>query len=87
MLRLSFSATIWLSLAPTDIRKSFDTLSAIVREQLGEYSLSGSLFVFRSRRQDRVKLLSWDLDGYSQWARHLVKGTFQFPSEPGDARA
>ena len=39
------------------MRKSFDSLAALVRDWLGHDPLSGHLFVFRSRRGDRVKLL------------------------------
>jgi len=66
-------------LAPTDMRKSFDTLAALVREGLGYDPLSGHLFVFRSRRGDRVKLLWWDKDGLVQYYKRLEEGVFRFP--------
>jgi hypothetical protein len=51
---------IYVSTQPTDMRKGFDSLAAVVRDWLGHDPLSGHLFVFRSRRGDRVKLLWWD---------------------------
>lgn len=42
--------------------------------------LSGHLFVFRSRRGDRVKLLWWDRDGLTLYYRRLEQGTFRFPT-------
>jgi transposase len=58
MLNLA-AAKIWLCLEPTDMRKSFDTLAARVREHLGADPMSGSWFVFRGLRGDRLKILYW----------------------------
>ena len=60
MLSLSELVRIYFCTQPTDMRKSFDSLAAVVRDWLGHDPLSGHLFVFRSRRGDRVKLLWWD---------------------------
>lgn len=80
MLNLSELVRIYVCLTPTDMRKSFDSLAAVVREGLGYDPLSGHLFVFRSRRGDRVKLLWWDRDGLTLYYRRLEKGTFRFPT-------
>jgi transposase len=50
-----------------------------VREFVGADPLSGDLFVFRSKRGDRVKLLYWVGDGLAIWYRRLEEGTFVFP--------
>ena len=80
MLSLSELVRIYVCLAPTDMRKSFDSLAALVRDWLGHDPLSGHLFVFRSRRGDRVKLLWWDRDGLTLYYRRLEEGTFRFPT-------
>ncbi len=80
MLSLSELVRIYVCLAPTDMRKSFDSLAALVQEWLGHDPLSGHLFVFRSRRGDRVKLLWWDRDGWTLYYRRLEEGTFRFPT-------
>jgi transposase len=80
VLSLSELVRIYVCLTPTDMRKSFDSLAAVVREGLGYDPLSGHLFVFRSRRGDRVKLLWWDRDGLTLYYRRLEKGTFRFPT-------
>ena len=82
MLNLSELVRIYVCLTPTDMRKSFDSLAAAVREGLGYDPLSGHLFVFRSRRGDRVKLLWWDRDGLTLYYRRLEQGTFRFPAAP-----
>ena len=80
MLNLSELVRIYVCLTPTDMRKSFDSLAAVVREGLGYDPLSGHLFLFRSRRGDRIKLLWWDRDGLTLYYRRLEKGTFRFPA-------
>ena len=79
MLSLPTSVRIWLATQATDMRKSFDTLAEVVRQQLGGDPLSGQLFVFRNKRADRVKLLYWDEDGFVIVYKRLEAGTFRFP--------
>ena len=64
-------------------RKSVDGLAALVHEHLGCDPLSGDLFVFRSRRGDRVKLLYWNDAGYALWYTRLEEGTFPWPAADG----
>lgn len=61
----------------TDMRKGFDSLSKLVREYGGEDVLSGGLFVFFSRRRDRVKVLYWEDDGYALFYKRLEVGKFR----------
>ena len=51
---------LWLALEPTDMRCGFDRLAERVRAVIGQDALSGQGFIFRSRRGDRLKLLTWD---------------------------
>jgi transposase len=86
MLSVTPAAHVLLCTLPTDMRRSFDTLAGMVRQHLGGDPLSGTLFVFRSRGGDRVKVLYWDRDGYALWYKRLEKGTFRFPDAgPGPA--
>lgn len=75
-------ARIYLCLEPMDMRKSFDSLAQVVRDQLGGDPLSGSWFIFRGKGRDRLKILYWDRDGYAIWQKRLESGTFQFPTVP-----
>ena len=70
---------IYLCTAPTDMRKGFDTLAVLVREFLGQDPLSRHLFLFISRRRDRLKILYWDADGFALWYKRLEQGTFRSP--------
>lgn len=79
MLSLPLPVKIFLCLEPTDMRRSFDGLAALIRDFLGADPLSGHLFVFRSKRGDRVKLLYWAGDGLAIWYKRLEKGVFRFP--------
>ncbi len=79
MLMVSPAVKVFLAIEPTDMRKSFDGLSALVAGVIGQDPYSGHLFVFRGRRSDRVKILYWDRSGYALFYKRLEEGTFRFP--------
>jgi transposase len=83
MISLPTSVRIWLATRATDLRKSFDSLAELVRQQLGGDPISGQLFVFRNKRADRVKLLYWDEDGFVILYKRLEGGSFRFPQAEG----
>ena len=70
---------IWLCTGPTDMRRGFDRLAEQARQVTRRDPQSGHLFVFRSRRGDRLKALYWDKDGYALWYKRLEQGTFKLP--------
>jgi transposase len=61
------------------MRCGFDRLAERVKTVLGQDPLTGQLFVFRSRRGDRLKLLVWDRDGFVLWYKRLETGVFKLP--------
>lgn len=67
---------VWLYTEPTDMRKSFDGLSVLVKEKLAEDPLSGQLFVFVNRKSNYLKALYFDRSGYALWAKRLEQGQF-----------
>ena len=79
MIHLPASVRVYLCLTPCDMRKSFDSLHALVREYLELDAFAGHLFVFTSRRKDRVKILYWDRDGFAVWSKRLEEGTYAVP--------
>ena len=84
MLSLSPTIRIFLCAEPADLRKSFDGLSALVRQALGGDPLSGHWFVFKNRSGDRLKILAWEEDGWCLWYKRLEQGVFRFPAVTGD---
>jgi transposase len=70
---------IWLAAEPTDMRCGFDRLAERVRAVIGQDPLSDSLFIFRSRSGDRLKILTWDRDGFVLWYKRLESGVFKLP--------
>ena len=79
---------IYLALGATDMRKGFDGLSALVGQMLKQDPFSEHLFVFRSRRGDRLKALYWDGSGLCLYAKRLERGRFVWPrAEGGDGAA
>lgn len=64
---------------PTDMRKSFDGLSGLVRSGLHRDPLSGDVFVFINGRRNLIKLLVWDDDGFVIYYKRLESGTFETP--------
>jgi transposase len=85
MLTLSPAVRIYLATGTTDLRRSIDGLSALVRERFDLDPLSGHLFLFRNRRGDRLKILAWDQGGFWVLYKRLERGTFAWPAEEDEA--
>ena len=79
MLTLSPAVRIYLATGPTDLRRSIDGLSALVRERFGLDPLAGHLFLFRNRRGDRLKILAWDGSGLILYWKRLEQGAYRWP--------
>jgi transposase len=65
--------------APTDMRKSYDTLAALVTHTLGRDVLSGEMFVFVGKTRRRAKVLYWDGTGLCLFQKRLEQGRFAAP--------
>jgi transposase len=85
MFAFSSAQHYYLYREPTDMRKSFNGLSGLVRSELGRDPLKGDVFIFINRRRDKIKLLVWDRSGFIIFYKSLEQGTFELPAfKPGD---
>ena len=66
---------------PQDMRRSFDRLAAVARDELGEEPQSGAYFVFVGKSSTRVKVLWWDRNGYCLLYKRLHRALFRFPRD------
>jgi transposase len=77
--------TVYAYRAPVDMRKSFNTLTALVAQGLKRDVLLGDLFLFVNKTRRRAKVLFWDGTGLCVFAKRLEKGHFAAPwSRPGE---
>jgi transposase len=77
MLNFSNDIKIYAYTRPTDMRKGFNGLSGIVREEFQFDPTDGKLFIFVNRRRDRMKLLHFSGGGFWLYYRLLEAGTFE----------
>ena len=79
MLSFTGSLRVFVSIAPCDMRKGFEGLSALVAGMMEEDLRSGALFVFGNRRRTRLKILYFDGSGLWLMTKRLEEGTFSWP--------
>jgi len=79
MFSLTSSHRYFLYDQPTDMRKSFDSLSGIVQDQLHRNPMSGEVYVFINKQRNRIKLLHWERGGFTLYYKRLEKGLFELP--------
>lgn len=70
---------VMVATKPVDFRKGADGLAMLVRESLAADPFSGSVYVFRAKRADRIKLVFWDGTGLCLFAKRLEDGIFRWP--------
>lgn len=83
MISLPEDVPVYLFTTPTDMRKGFDTLSALAQEHTKVSPIAGGLFVFLSRERNKVKVLTWDKDGYVLYYKRLEAGVFRVEEKAG----
>ena len=64
---------------PVDFRKGMNSLAALVTQVLAADPFAGDVFIFRSRRSDRLKLLIWDGSGLCLVTKRLERDAFTWP--------
>lgn len=82
------SLKVYLALRPCDMRKSFQGLSELATEHLGQELVREALFAFVNKRRNRLKLLYFDGSGTWVAAKRLERGSFNWPEppKPGDKK-
>lgn len=85
MLLPSSGIKVFLGIGQTDMRKSIDTLSILVSEQMHQDIFSGNLYVFCNRSRTIVKILYWDRNGFCIWQKRLEKDKFRWPESEKEA--
>lgn len=83
MLHLSNGRSYWLYGEDTDMRKGFDRLHGIVKDQMHRDIFQGDIYIFINKRRNQIKLLHWEGDGLSMYYKRLEKGTFELPKLTG----
>ena len=76
MFSLERGMRYWLYSEPTDMRKSFHTLSGLVRTKIGGDPMNGDVYIFVNKRRNRIKLLHYETGGMVIYAKMLDRGTF-----------
>ena len=79
MFGLGLATKIYVAIEAVDMRKGFEGLYGLVRDQLGADPLSGHVFLFSNRTHTRLKALVWDGSGLWVCAKRLEKGRFRWP--------
>jgi len=85
MLSLPPSVHLFVASQLVDGRKGADSLMVIVRDEFKHDPLSGHVFVFFSRRLDRVRIVYWDRNGFAMWTKRLEKGRFRPDVTPDES--
>src|SRR5437868_11334481 len=80
MFGLGPATKVYVAVEAVDMRKGFDGLYGLVRDQLGQDPLSGYLFLFSNRTHTRLKALVWDGSGLWVCAKRLETGRFRRPA-------
>ncbi len=79
MFTLGSSLQFQLYSQPTDMRKSFDSLSGLVQNQLDQSPTNGNVYVFINKTRNKIKLLHWADSGFVLYYKRLESGTFEHP--------
>ena len=79
MIGLSGTVKVMVATRPVDFRKGAEGLAALVKAEMGADPFSGTIYVFRAKRADRIKLVFWDGSGVCLVSKRLEDGKFHWP--------
>ena len=76
---------VYLHRAPVDMRKQMDGLAILAKEAMRFDPFSGALFVFVNRRHNKLKMLTWERNGFIVWYKRLERDRFAWPKRADEA--
>src|ERR1700722_17906981 len=76
MIGLPAVIRVFVAVGASDLRRGFDGLAQLARDQLKQDPMNGHFFVFANRKRDRIKILYWDKSGFAIWMKRLERGRF-----------
>ena len=79
MIAIPSGVRVLVATKPVDFRRGGDSLAALAKEALGQDPYSGTVLVFRAKRADRVKIVTWDGTGLVMLWKALDQGAFKWP--------
>ena len=85
MMRPAPEVTVYLCVAPVDMRKQAASLALLVEQSLGHNVFDSALYVFCNRKRDRVRIVYWERNGLCLWSKRVEKQQFIWPRPPADA--
>lgn len=86
MLSVSPYVKIYVYTCVVDMRKSINGLSTLLADAFEQDPQTGDVFVFVNRKQDKLKILFWDENGFVIYHKRLEKGKFQYSSLINDEK-
>ena len=87
LLNLNEARTYHLYRKETDMRKSFNSLCGIIKNELGKQVTQGDVFIFINKPRTHLKLMLWEKNGFTLFYRRLEKGAFELPVFNHDDRS
>jgi transposase len=79
MIGIPSGVRVLVATKPIDFRKGADSLAALAKEALNQDPFGGAVLVFRAKRADRIKIVTWDGTGLVMLWKALDEGAFKWP--------
>lgn len=80
MLKHTGQTPVFLACGDTDMRKSINGLSALVEHSFQLDPFQNALFVFCNKQRNRIKILTWEDNGFWLHLKRLERGHFKWPA-------
>ena len=78
--------SVYIACGYTDMRYSIDGLASLVQQRYKMEPCSRNLYIFCGKRNDRIKAIFWEGDGFALIYKRLESGRFQWPRKESEVR-